>query len=103
MSKKIVIFYSSIGHGHISAAQTIQNEINRQDPAARVLLQDIRMFMPPVWRRIDEKLYWFIAKNCPECFENLFRSMQAQGNHVPSLSVLPTDYPEEKVLYARQH
>jgi UDP-N-acetylglucosamine:LPS N-acetylglucosamine transferase len=98
MSKKIVIFYSSIGHGHISAAQAIQKEINRQDPAARVLLQDIRMFMPPVWRRIDEKLYWFIAKNCPECFENLFRSMQAQGNHVPSLSVLPTDYPEEKVL-----
>jgi len=98
MSKKIIIFYSSIGHGHISAAQALQDEINRQDPAASVLLQDIRMFMPRVWRRIDEKLYWFIAKNCSECFESLFRSMQAQGNHVPSLSVLPNDYPEEKVL-----
>ena len=98
MSKKIIIFYSSIGHGHISAAQAIQDEINRQDPAARVLLHDIRMFMPRVWRKIDEKLYCFIAKNCPECFESLFRSMQVQGNHVPSLSVLPNDYPEEKVL-----
>lgn len=98
MSKKIIIFYSSIGHGHISAARAIQDEINRQDPAARVLLQDIRMFMPRVWRRIDEKLYWFIAKNCLECFESLFRSMQVQGNHVPSLSVLPNDYPEDKVL-----
>ena len=98
MSKKIVIFYSSIGHGHISAAQAIQDEINKQDSAARVLLQDIRIFMPPVWRRIDEKLYWFIAKNCPECFESLFRSMQAEGNHVSSLSVLPNDYPQEKVL-----
>ncbi len=98
MSKKIIIFYSSIGHGHISAAQAIQDDLNRQDPAACVLLQDIRMFMPPAWRKIDEKLYWFIAKNCPECFESLFRSMQAEGNHVSSLSVLPNDYPEEKVL-----
>jgi UDP-N-acetylglucosamine:LPS N-acetylglucosamine transferase len=96
--KKIVIFYSSIGHGHISASLAIQEEILRQDPTARVLLQDIRAFMHPVWRRIDERLYWFVANNLPECFESLFRSMQARGNRVPSLSLLPNDYPEEKVL-----
>jgi UDP-N-acetylglucosamine:LPS N-acetylglucosamine transferase len=96
--KKIVIFYSSIGHGHVSAALAIQEEILRQDPTARVLLQDIRAFMHPIWRRIDERLYWFVANNLPECFENLFRSMQARGNRVPSLSLLPNDYPEGKVL-----
>ncbi len=96
--KKIVIFYSSIGHGHISAALAIQEEILRQDPTACILLQDIRSFMHPVWRRIDERLYWFVANNLPECFESLFRSMQARGNRVPSLSLLPNDYPEEKVL-----
>jgi len=97
-SRKVVIFYSSIGNGHISAAQAIRQEILRQDPAARVVLQDIRAFMNPAWRRIDERLYWFIANHLPESFETLFRSMQARGNRVPSLSLLPNDYPEEKVL-----
>ncbi|MFZ2490551.1 MAG: glycosyltransferase [Thermoanaerobaculia bacterium] len=97
-SPKIVIFYSSIGYGHISAAQAIQDEIGRQYPAAHVLLQDIRAFMHPLWRRIDERLYWFVANSLPECFEYLFRSTQARGNCVPSLALLPSDYPEEKVL-----
>jgi processive 1,2-diacylglycerol beta-glucosyltransferase len=97
-SKKLVIFYSSIGHGHTSAALAIQDEILRQDSAVRVVLQDIRAFMHPVWRRIDERSFWFLANNFPECFENLFRAMQARGNRVPSLSLLPNDYPEEKVL-----
>ena len=37
---KVVIFYSSIGYGHISAAQSIQDEIRRRSPATRVLLQE---------------------------------------------------------------
>jgi len=95
---KVVIFYSSIGYGHISAAQSIQDEIRRQSPATRVLMQDIRTFMHPVWRRVDERLYWFVANHLPECFESLFRAMQTRGNRVPSLSRLPNDYPEESVL-----
>jgi hypothetical protein len=90
--KKVVIFYSSIGHGHPSAALAIQEEILRQYPTACVLLQDIRAFMHPVWRSIDERLYWFVANNLLECFESLFRSMQVRGNRVPSLSLLPNDY-----------
>jgi UDP-N-acetylglucosamine:LPS N-acetylglucosamine transferase len=97
-SKKIVIFYSSIGNGHIVAAQAIQQEILRQDASARVLLQDIRSFMSPAWRKIDERLFWFIAKHLPESFDTLFLTMQARGSSVPSLSLLPNDYPEEKVL-----
>ena len=95
---KIVIFYSSIGYGHISAAQSIRDEIRRQSPTTPVLLQDIRAFMHPVWRRVDERLYWFVANHLPECFESLFRAMQTRGNRVPSLSRLPNDYPEESVL-----
>ncbi|HCG38717.1 MAG TPA: UDP-N-acetylglucosamine--LPS N-acetylglucosamine transferase, partial [Pseudomonas sp.] len=94
---KVVIFYSSIGYGHISAAQSIQDEIRRQSPATRVLMQDIRTFMHPVWRRVDERLYWFVANHLPECFESLFRTMQARGSRVASLSMLPNDYPEESV------
>ena len=97
-SKKIVIFYSSIGNGHIVAAQAIRREILRQDGTARVLLQDIRSFMNPAWRKVDERLFWFIAKNLPESFDTLFHAVQDRGSRVPSLSLLPNDYPEEKVL-----
>jgi UDP-N-acetylglucosamine:LPS N-acetylglucosamine transferase len=95
---KVVIFYSSIGYGHISAAQSIRDEIKRQSPTTPVLLQDIRTFMHPVWRRVDERLYWFVANHLPECFESLFRAMQTRGSRAPSLSMLPNDYPEESVL-----
>ncbi len=97
-SKKIVIFYSSIGNGHFAAAQAIRQEILQQDASARVLLQDIRAFMGSAWRKIDERLFWFVAKHLPESFDTLFRTMQARGSRVPSLSLLPNDYPEEKVL-----
>jgi len=94
----ILIFYSSIGKGHISAAQGVQKEILRRAPDAQITLKDIREFMPPAWRKLDEKLYWFIANNLPDCFESIFRSMQARGNRIPSLTMLPNDYPEGKVL-----
>jgi len=96
--KKIIIFYSSIGYGHISAAQAIREEIIQQDPKAAVVLQDIREFMHPLWRRIDEKLYWLVAGNFPELFDALFHDIQARGNSVSSLALLPNDYPEKKVL-----
>lgn len=95
---KVVIFYSSIGAGHISAADSIKREILRQEPQAMVVLQDIRAFMSPVRRRIDERLYWFVANNLSECFETLFWTMQEEGNATASLANLPNDYPEDKVL-----
>ncbi|HEY3286983.1 MAG TPA: glycosyltransferase [Gemmatimonadaceae bacterium] len=97
-STKIIVFYSSIGYGHISAAHAIQEEIERQSPAAEVALQDIRAFMHPLWRRVDERLYWFVANHLPESFESLFRSMQARGNRTALLALLPNDYPEDKVF-----
>ena len=70
--QNIIVFYSSTGHGHISGALAIREEILNQDPTARVVLQDIRAFMHPVWRRIDERLYWFVANNLPEPIGSLF-------------------------------
>jgi len=70
--QNIIVFYSSTGHGHISGALAIREEILNQDPTARVVLQDIRAFMHPVWRRIDERLYCFVANNLPEPIGSLF-------------------------------
>lgn len=97
-STRVVIFFSSIGYGHISAARAIRDTILLQDAEARVVLQDIREFMHPLWRRIDERLYWLVAGNLPETFDLMFREMQARGNRVPSLAQLPNQYPDAKVL-----
>ncbi len=96
-NKKIIIFYSSIGYGHISAAEAIKKEILKYNSDSVVILKDIRDFMNPLWRKIDEKLYWLVAGNCPELFDVLFQEIQIRGNSVPSLALLPNDYPEEKV------
>lgn len=96
-TRKIVVFYSSIGHGHIRAAQAIQQEIVRLAPATQVVLQDIREFMHPLWRRIDERLYWFIVGHLPDSFDALFHALQLRGNRIPSLAWLPNDYPQDKV------
>lgn len=96
--KTVLIFYSSIGNGHISAAQAIQREILRRSPSVQVVLQDIRAFMNPVWSKIDERLFWFLAKHLPVTFESLFLALQQQGSTLPSLALLPNDYPQEKVL-----
>jgi UDP-N-acetylglucosamine:LPS N-acetylglucosamine transferase len=98
MKRKVILFYSSIGQGHISAANAIEKEIRRQDPSAIVSKKDIRDFMDPLLRIIDEKVYWFIAKNLPLLFDNLFITLQEEGNQAGSLSQLANDYPEEKVL-----
>ena len=96
--KKIVIIYSSIWKGHISAAEAIKDEIIKLDIDANIILKDIRDFMNPIWRKIDEKLYWFIIKNLPKSFDTLFNSMQEKWNKVGSISKLATDYSEEDIL-----
>ncbi|MEN6621103.1 MAG: glycosyltransferase, partial [Smithella sp.] len=94
---KVIIFYSSIGQGHISAACSIEKEILKKDPCTIILQKDIREFMDPVARMLDEKLYWFVAQNLPFLFDNLFRSMQERGKCVGSLTCLPSEYSEQRV------
>ncbi len=88
-SKKIIIFYSSIGGGHFSVAKTIQDKIYQSDPQANVILKDIRDFTNPLWRKIDEKIYWFIASRLPNTFEASFNLVQNKGKSAPMLSLLP--------------
>ncbi|HHD92627.1 MAG TPA: glycosyltransferase [Candidatus Portnoybacteria bacterium] len=97
-SKKIIIFYSSIGGGHFSVAKTIQNKIYQVNPQTNIVLKDIRDFMNPTWRKIDEKIYWFICNHLPNTFEASFNLIQNRGKAVPMLSLLPSNYSEKKIL-----
>jgi hypothetical protein len=69
-----------------------------QDPSTIILTKDIREFMDPIRRVHDERIYWFVAKNLPDLFDNFFVSLQEKGNHIGSLAWLPNDYPECKVF-----
>ena len=63
-----------------------------------MVLQDIREFMHPLWRWVDERLYWLIVGNLPETFDALFHTLQTRGKRVPSLAWMPNDYPQDEVL-----
>ena len=97
-NKKILIFYSSIWNWHISAANAIKDEILKQNKSVEIVLKNIRDFMNPVLKKIDEKLYWFIVKNMSESFDTLFLALQEKWNKVINLEDLPKDYPLDKVL-----
>jgi UDP-N-acetylglucosamine:LPS N-acetylglucosamine transferase len=95
---KILIFYSSVGDGHISAAHAVERRILQKDPTSTVVLKNIRDFMNPSWRALDERLYWFIAANLPRSFDALFASFSRKGARAPSISSLPCDCPVERVV-----
>ena len=94
---KIIIFYSSIGQGHISAARAIEKDIKQIDANAIVVQKDIREFMSPLWRKIDERLYWFVVNSLPKSFDALFWNLQDAGNKAYSFASLPNDYPDKDV------
>jgi len=73
-NKKILIFYSSIWNWHISAANAIKDEILKQNKSVEIVLKNIRDFMNPVLKKIDEKLYWFIVLRFRYYFIYLFYS-----------------------------
>ncbi|MBK9323823.1 MAG: glycosyltransferase [Bdellovibrionaceae bacterium] len=89
---KTVIFYSSIGMGHLSASRAIKEKIESADPQAQVELKDIRDFMPTFYRKLDAKLYLFIFKYMPGVFESVYKSAMKKGNEVKDLSQLNTSY-----------
>lgn len=82
-SKKVVIFYSSIGMGHLSAARAIEQNIKNKDPNAVVELKNIRDFMPKWKNYLDEKLFWLVVKKSPDTFDKMFKSKMSstQLNH----------------------
>jgi len=94
---KIIIFYSSIGQGHISAARAIEKDIKQIDTNAIVVLKDIREFMSPLWRKIDERLYWFVVNSLPKSFDALFWNLQEAGNKAYTFATLSNDYPDKDV------
>jgi UDP-N-acetylglucosamine:LPS N-acetylglucosamine transferase len=97
-AQKVIIFYSSIGSGHISAARAIEKRIREKEPNTQIILKNIRDFMNPTWANVDEKLFWFIVKKYPKTFTRLFKGVMARGERTNRLSDLSRAYDEKALL-----
>lgn len=97
-AQKTLILYSSIGMGHLSASRAIEEKIKAQDPTAEVELKNIRDFMSPTNRKIDEKLYWFVFKHMPDTFNKAYLKSMETGLQVKDLSDIKTGYNEQALL-----
>ncbi|SCM71416.1 Glycosyltransferase family 28 protein [uncultured Pleomorphomonas sp.] len=95
---KVVVFYSTIGNGHISVARAIAARIVERQPAASIVFKDIRAFMNPAWRAVDERLYWLVANNLPQSFDALFASFSDSGARACSLASISQTYDADAVL-----
>ncbi|MFS4459124.1 MGDG synthase family glycosyltransferase [Bdellovibrio sp. HCB2-146] len=96
--QKTLILYSSIGMGHLSASRAIEEKIKAQDPNAQVELKNIRDFMTPTKRKIDEKLYWVVFKYLPKVFSNAYLSSMKAGLEAQDLADLKSSYNKEQLL-----
>lgn len=94
-SRKTVIFYSSIGMGHISAARAIERRIKDREPETQVVLKNIRDFMPRWKERIEEAKFWFIVKRFPDLFTRLYKEYARHGDQVDSLAQMDPGYYDQ--------
>lgn len=97
-AQKTLIFYSSIGMGHLSASRAIEEKIKQQDPTAEVELKNIRDFMPSFSRVIDEKLYFIVFKYFPKFFNKAYLDSMEKGLKAVDLSDLKSGYNEAQLL-----
>lgn len=86
--QKIIIFYGSIGMGHLTAARAIEKEILAQDPTAEVVIKDIREFIPKWNRDLSLKGYDLATKIWPSLYEKGFRSYMQNGAKIDDVSKL---------------
>lgn len=97
-SKRVLIFYSSIGMGHLSAARAIEKNLKFEDPAADVQLVNIRDSITPEAKGyVDEWLYWKVVKSFPKVYDYFFNRNMDQGNAADKL-MTDTQYNSDDVL-----
>jgi hypothetical protein len=98
-NKKIVILYSDIGSGHISASKVIRNNILKENSQAKVVMKNIRDFIPSkALEWIDRKAFYLLFENAPNLFDTIYKNTMAEGNRIPDLADKGSSYNEEMLL-----
>lgn len=74
--KKIVIFYASYGGGHLSAAKSIEEYINKNYPDCKTYLIDcVKSISKPI-NYLTTASYKWMAKNSPKLWGNIYNNSQ---------------------------
>ncbi len=95
--KKVIVFYSSMGKGHLVAAQGIEKAVKEDNPENEVVLKDIRDLSSSTKEFIDRKVYLFIVKHFPNLFDKLFRSHVENGEGFKRFEDWATFYDKQRV------
>ena len=61
--KKIIIFYGSYGGGHLSAARSIKEYIEKNYPSVQVQMLDCMEYISKTINKVTITAYFNIAKN----------------------------------------
>ncbi len=85
-NQKIVVFYSKIGIGHISAANGVKAAIEKENPNAEVILKDIWDFVQPAANSLREKFYISFIKLFPGARDFGYKKSMKAGAETSSLA-----------------
>ncbi len=97
-SKRVLIFYSSIGMGHLSAARAIESNLKSEDPSVEVRLVNIRDTIPSQRRaKVDEWMFWKVVKTLPSFYDYLFQKNMVAGVNSHQLNT-KTPYQGDAVM-----
>jgi phosphatidylserine/phosphatidylglycerophosphate/cardiolipin synthase-like enzyme/UDP-N-acetylglucosamine:LPS N-acetylglucosamine transferase len=97
---KIVVFWASIGFGHLTASQSVEAEIKRIYPHAEVILKDVNSFKNPIKNYIVKKGYDLTTKFMPGAYDTWFRSYVKTGETIPSLGDMSAGLAQRPDLIA---
>lgn len=89
LKPRIVVFWASLGFGHLSAARSIKTQLEAIYPESEVVLQDIREFQPQWRQKLVGWFYDFVTKNNPSGYDKWYKSYMETGATIDSIGNLP--------------
>lgn len=110
----IVILYSPVGAGHISAAKTIRSDLLKKNPKLNIVLTDITHFgfkllkSKKLYKSVDEFTYFTVFNHFPNIYTKLFdKNMKSNVKqirlHNQESSINKTEFRDFLKTIAEKH
>ena len=74
--KKVLLFYSSYGGGHLSAAKSLKEYIEKNFPETEAKIMDCDDYIYKHINKISISSYEYIAKNVPKLWGKIYKSSE---------------------------
>jgi len=70
---RVLILHATLGNGHKTAAEAIQQQIKDSHPETVVVMKDIFDFYPPEYKSFRERVFNFMAQSVPAFYDLWFK------------------------------